>query len=107
MYFNVLTSSLSKYLVVDIVAGLFVAEQLIIQRDALINEIQCIKQQYADSEEQLHAKHQMALQSLDEQLRSTHQVQLEQGQGSPCHIICPDVEIQCYNYIVIVFIVTL
>ena len=43
-----------------------------VQRDALINEIQCIKQQYSDAEEQL---------------RFTHQVELNQGQGSPeCNI---------------------
>ena len=67
-----LESSLECYFVVDVVGGLLFSEQLIVQRDALINEIQCIKQQYADAEEQL---------------RFTHQVELNQGQGSPeCNI---------------------
>lgn len=65
----------------------FVSEELTKQRDALIDEIQSVKEEEEQQKETLKQQHQVQLNDLKEHLQMHHEENLHRGMSFKCRVV--------------------
>lgn len=65
----------------------FVSEELMKQRDALIDEIQSVKEEEEQQKETLKQEHQVQLNDLKESLQMQHEENLHRGISFKCRVV--------------------